>query len=84
MRMDESIVLLVGGTAPTRKESKMFLKVSHTRYISLDGKFEIVNIGGGLWSVSKQNDNDKFFSLYFDRPFNGALEAMAELRKAVA
>jgi NDP-sugar pyrophosphorylase family protein len=62
----------------------MFLKISHTRYISFDGKFEIVNIGGGLWSVSKQNDNDKFFSLYFDRPFNGALEAMAELRKAVA
>lgn len=62
----------------------MFLKISHTRYISLDGKFEIVAIGKGLWTVSKQNDNDKFFSLYFDRPFNGALEAMAELKKAVA
>ena len=61
-----------------------FLKISHTRYISLDGKFEIVNIGGGLWTVSKQNDNDKFFSLYFDCPFNGALEAMAELRKVAA
>lgn len=62
----------------------MFLKISHTRYVSLDGKYEIVNVGGGLWSVSKQNDNDKFFSLYFDQPFNGALEAMSELRKAVA
>ena len=62
----------------------MFLKISHTRYVSLDGKFEIVNIGGGLWTVSKQNDNDKFFSLYFDRPFNGALQAMAQTRKAVA
>jgi hypothetical protein len=62
----------------------MFLKVTHTRYISFDGKFEIVNIGGGLWSVSKQNDNDKFFSLYIDRPFKGAVEAMAELRKVGA
>jgi NDP-sugar pyrophosphorylase family protein len=75
---------LIGGTAPNRTDSKMFLKISHTRYVSLDGKFEIVNIGGGLWTVSKQNDNDKFFSLYFDRPFNGALEAMAELRKVAA
>ncbi len=62
----------------------MFLKVTHMRYISFDGKFEIVLIGGGLWSVSKQNEDDKFFSLYFDRPFNGALEAMAELRKVGA
>lgn len=62
----------------------MFLKISHTRYISFDGKFEIVNIGGGLWTVSKQNDNDKFFALYIDRPFKGALEAMAELRKMAA
>jgi NDP-sugar pyrophosphorylase family protein len=84
IRMDESIVVLVGGSSPEEKESKMFLKISHTRYISFDGKFEIVNIGDGLWSVSKQNDNDKFFSLYFDHPFNGALEAMAELRKVGA
>jgi NDP-sugar pyrophosphorylase family protein len=62
----------------------MFLKVTHMRYISFDGKFEIVSIGGGLWSVSKQNEDDKFFSLYFDRPFNSALEAMAELRKVGA
>ena len=62
----------------------MFLKISHTRYISFDGQFEIVNIGGGLWTVSKQNNNDKYFSLYIDRPFKGALEAMAELRKVAA
>lgn len=61
----------------------MFLKISHTRYISLDSKFEIVSIGGGLWTVSKQNDNDKYFSLYFDRAFHNALEAMAALRAKV-
>lgn len=62
----------------------MFLKISHTRYVSLDGKFEIVSIGGGLWTVSKQNDNDEYFSFFFDRAFYNALEAMAEVRKAVA
>ena len=62
----------------------MFLKVTHTRYISFDGKFEIVNIGGGLWSVSKQNEDDKFFSLFFDYSFESAAKAIVEIEKAVA
>jgi hypothetical protein len=73
------------GNGPKERRLQMkFLKITHTRYISLDGQFEIVAIGQGLWTVSKQNDNDKYFSLYIDRPFNGALEAMAELQKVAA
>ena len=41
----------------------MFFKVTNNRYVSFDGKFEIVKVGFGVWSVSKKNDNDKFFSL---------------------
>jgi hypothetical protein len=85
IRMDERIVLLVGGTAPEEKERKMmFFKITNNRYVSFDGKFEIVKVGFGVWSVSKKNDNDKFFSLYFNHSFESASNAIAELEKAVA
>lgn len=79
------IVLLVGGTAPEEKESKMmFLKVTNNRYVSFDGKFEVVKVGFGVWSVSKKNENDKYFSLYFNHSFESASKAITELEKVGA
>jgi hypothetical protein len=62
----------------------MFFKVTNNRYVSFDGKFEVVKLGFGVWSVSKKNDDDKFFSLCFDYSFESASKAIAELEKAVA
>jgi hypothetical protein len=62
----------------------MFLKVTNNRYVSFDGKFEIVKLGVGIWSVSKKNDNDQYFSLYYSFPFESASKAMAELQKVGA
>jgi hypothetical protein len=61
-----------------------FLKVTPKRYISFDGQFEIVSIGGGLWTVSKKNQDDKYFSLYIDHPFSNFTSAMAQLKKVYA
>ncbi len=62
----------------------MFLKITNNRYVSFDGKFEIVKVGFGVWSVSKKNDDDKFFSLFFDYSFESAAKAIVEIEKAVA
>ena len=62
----------------------MFLKVTPKRYVSFDGQFEIVAIGGGLWTVSKKNQNDNYFSLYFDHPFSNLKAALAKFEKVSA
>lgn len=61
-----------------------FVKINRNRYISTDEKFSIVNTGGSVWVVLKKNDGDNYNSLFIQQPFNRALEAMSELRKAVA
>lgn len=61
-----------------------FVKINRDRYITTDEKFTVLNTGGSVWVVLKKNDNDRYNSIFIERPFNRALEAMAELRKAVA
>lgn len=61
-----------------------FVKINRNRYISTDEKFSIVNTGGSVWVVLKKNDGDNYNSLFIQQPFNRALEAMSQLRKAVA
>jgi hypothetical protein len=61
-----------------------FIKINNNRYITLDEKFTILNTGGSVWVVLKKNDDDNYNSLFIKQPFNRALEAMSELRKAVA
>ena len=61
-----------------------FFKVTNDRYVSFDGKFEIVKVGFGAWSVSKRNNNDRFFSLYFNNSFESYSKAISELGKVVA
>ncbi len=61
-----------------------FIKINRNRYITLDEKFTILNTGGSVWVVLKKNDDDNYNSLFIKQPFNRALEAMSELRKAVA
>jgi hypothetical protein len=61
-----------------------FMKINNNRYITVDEKFTILNMGGSVWVVLKKNDDDNYNSLFIKQPFNRALEAMSELRKAVA
>lgn len=61
-----------------------FVKINRDRYITTDERFTVLNTGGSVWVVLKKNDNDSYNSIFIERPFNRALEAMAELRKAVA
>jgi hypothetical protein len=61
-----------------------FVKINRDRYITTDEKFTVLNTGGSVWVVLKKNDSDSYNSIFIERPFNRALEAMAELRKAVA
>jgi hypothetical protein len=74
---------------PTERRKAMnqeigFVKINRNRYISTDEKFSIVNTGGSVWVVLKKNDGDNYNSLFIQQPFNRALEAMSQLRKAVA
>jgi hypothetical protein len=61
-----------------------FIKINQNRYISTDEQFTILNTGGSVWVVLKKNNEDNYNSLFINHPFNRALEAMSELRKAVA
>ncbi len=61
-----------------------FIKINKNRYITTDEQFTILNTGGSVWVVLKKNENDNYNSLFIKQPFNRALEAMSELRKAVA
>lgn len=61
-----------------------FIKINRNRYITTDEQFTILNTGGSVWVVLKKNENDNYNSLFINQPFNRALEAMCELRKAVA
>jgi hypothetical protein len=79
-----AIFISMGNGSYRTDQKMMFLKVTNNRYVSFDGKFEIVKVGFGVWSVSKKNDNDKFFSLYFNYSFESASKAISELEKVVA
>ena len=61
-----------------------FIKINRNRYITTDEQFTVLHIGGSVWVVLKKNGEDNYNAMFLDRPFNRALEAMAELRKAVA
>lgn len=61
-----------------------FIKINHNRYITMDEQFTILNTGGSVWVVLKKNTDDNYNTLFIKQPFNNALEAMAQLRKAVA
>jgi hypothetical protein len=61
-----------------------FVKINRNRYISADNKFTVLNTGGSVWLVLKKNDSDNYNSLFINRPFNRAAEAIAELEKVGA
>jgi hypothetical protein len=61
-----------------------FIKINRNRYITTDEQFTVLNIGGSVWVVLKKNDADNYNTMFINHPFNRALEAMVELRKAVA
>jgi hypothetical protein len=61
-----------------------FVKINRNRYITTDEQFTILNIGGSVWVVLKKIDSSSYNEMFINRPFNRALEAMAELRKVAA
>lgn len=61
-----------------------FVKINRNRYITTDEQFTVLNLGGSVWVVLKKIETSSYNEMFIDRPFNRALEAMAELRKAVA
>jgi hypothetical protein len=66
------------------KQELGFIKINRNRYITLDERFTVLNTGGSVWVVLQKNADDNYNSLFIQRPFNRALEAMTELRKVVA
>lgn len=69
---------------PMRGKKMEFIKINRNRYITTDEQFTVLNTGGSVWVVLKKNDADNYNSMFINRPFNRALEAMAELRKVAA
>lgn len=67
-----------------RGKKMEFIKINRNRYITTDEQFTVLNIGGSVWVVLKKNDADNYNTMFINHPFNRALEAMAELRKAAA
>jgi len=61
-----------------------FVKINRNRYITTDEQFTVLNLGGSVWVVLKKVESSTYNEMFINRPFNRALEAMAELRKAVA
>ena len=61
-----------------------FVKINRNRYITTDEQFTVLNLGGSVWVVLKKVESSTYNKMFINRPFNRALEAMAELRKAVA
>jgi hypothetical protein len=61
-----------------------FVKINRNRYITTDEQFTVLNLGGSVWVVLKKIDSSSYNEMFINRPFNRALEAMAELTKAVA
>jgi hypothetical protein len=61
-----------------------FVKINRNRYITTDEKFTVLNLGGSVWVVLQKIESSTYNEMFINRPFNHALEAMAELRKAVA
>ena len=61
-----------------------FIKINQNRFISNDERFTILNTGGSVWVVLKKNDDDNYNTLFIKEPFNRAMDAMAQLRQAVA
>jgi hypothetical protein len=75
------------GTALQGTDQKMaieFVKINRNRYITTDEKFTVLNLGGSVWVVLQKIESSTYNEMFINRPFNRALEAMAELRKAVA
>jgi hypothetical protein len=61
-----------------------FVKINRNRYITTDEQFTVLNLGGSVWVVLKKVESSTYNEMFINRPFNRALEAMVELRKAVA
>jgi len=61
-----------------------FVKINRNRYITTDEQFTVLNLGGSVWVVLKKVESSTYNEVFIKRLFNRALEAMAELRKAVA
>jgi hypothetical protein len=61
-----------------------FVKINRNRYITTDEQFTVLNLGGSVWVVLKKIDSSSYNEMFINRPFNRALEAMAELRKVAA
>jgi len=61
-----------------------FVKINRNRYITTDEQFTVLNLGGSVWVVLKKVESSTYNEMFINHPFNGALEAMTELKKAVA
>ena len=61
-----------------------FAKINRNRYVTLDGRFTVINTGGSVWVVLQKNDDEPYNTLFLTEPFNSASEAMEALRRMVA